>query len=138
MSKSIINIKKYIIGCANFGQSYGLKEKNLNFKEFKKIFNLCVDKNILNFDTAADYGNSEHLLGKIISKKKTQTKIITKLSKKKTFKNIDNQIENQILKSIKRLGVKSLYAVHIHEPNMLLNKDKFKIYNSLSRLKKKN
>jgi len=137
MNKNIIKIRKYVIGCANFGQRYGLIEKKLKFKEFKEIFKLSIDKNLMYFDTAADYGNSEELLGNIIKNQKNRVKIITKLPKKMYSKNFDTEMENQVLKSIKRLKVKSLYALHIHEPNMLLNKDKFKIYNCFMKLKKK-
>ncbi len=137
MSKKNIKTNKYVIGCANFGQKYGLRQKNFKLNEFEQIFKLCIKNNILYFDTAADYGNSEKLLGDIISKQKIPVNIITKLTKKRIFRNFDNELENQVLKSIKRLRVKRIYTIHIHEPDMFLKKDKFKIYNSLLKLKKK-
>lgn len=128
---------KIILGCANVGKKYGLRKKNLKLKEFKKIFKFAIKNNIYYFDTAVDYGKSEKLLGNVIENYRKNIKIITKLPKRKKFKNFDQEIQNQVLKSIKRLGVQSLYTLHIHEPNMLLKKDRFKIYNSLLKLKKR-
>ena len=130
--------KKIILGCANVGKKYGLRKKNLKLKEFEKIFKFGIKNNIYYFDTAADYGKSEKFLGNVIGHYRKNIKIITKLPKRKKFNNFDQEIQDQVLKSIKRLGVKSLYTLHIHEPNMLLKKDRFKIYNSLLKLKKRN
>ena len=78
----LINFKnKVSFGTAQFGQRYGITNKNkLSFKETKKIFNYLKKKKFLNIDTAYDYKNSYNILSKFdLSNFKIGTKIPDKL-----------------------------------------------------------
>ena len=61
-------MKKLIIGCANFGNLYGLNEKILHEKQISKIIQEALNNRIYHFDTAQDYKKSEEQLGKFLIK----------------------------------------------------------------------
>ena len=73
-------IKKIILGTAQFGGKYGIKniEGIIPKNEIKNIFSLLKKKNINSLDTAINYGESEKNIGEL---KKGVYKIITKLPK---------------------------------------------------------
>ena len=118
-------IGKICLGTANFGSSYGInKKKAIKKKEIKIIFDYAKKKNINFLDTAINYKNSEKTIG-LISKHKF--KIITKLPKiPKKIRNIEKWVINKIIKSCKRLKIKSLYGVLIHYTSELTDKKKSK------------
>ena len=93
---------KIILGCANLGQKYGIRDKSLKINEFKKIYKFALKKKIFYFDTAADYGNSEKLLGQIKSLGNKKIFFITKFQKKK-YSNFSKEIEISIRNSLSRL-----------------------------------
>jgi aryl-alcohol dehydrogenase-like predicted oxidoreductase len=99
------------IGTAQFGFKYGLDKIKINNKEILKIKKTISKNNIKYWDTAINYGRSEKILGNLKMKKKVITKIT--LTKKKV-KNLRKWYENTLRKSLKRLKVKSLYGLLIH------------------------
>ena len=99
------------IGTAQFGFKYGLDKIKINNKEILKIKKTISKNNIKYWDTAINYGRSEKILGNLKMKKKVITKIT--LPKKKV-KNLRKWYENTLRKSLKRLKVKSLYGLLIH------------------------
>ena len=127
---------KIILGCANLGKKYGIRDKSLKINEFKKIYKFALKKKIFYFDTAADYGNSEKLLGQIKSSSNKKTFFITKLPKKK-YSNFSEEIEISIRNSLSRLNKKNIFGVHVHDPQLLINKNKFKVYEALQSAKQK-
>ena len=72
------DLKKLIIGTANFGQKYGLKKNKINHKEIFKIFNHSYKMGIRTIDTAINYGTSESVITKYRNKNKNW-KIISKI-----------------------------------------------------------
>ena len=56
---------KFIIGTANFGQSYGLSKFKLEKKELKKILTNSKKKNINFLDTAIDYNIRNNYINSI-------------------------------------------------------------------------
>lgn len=129
------NLKKLIIGTANFGQKYGLKKNKINRKEIFKILNYSYKTGIKTIDTAINYGVSEKIIGKSQNK---EWKIISKIPKIpcKT-KKIDVYLNKIINKSIRNLNNKKLYGILIHNPDDLLNKRGPEIYKSLLKIKNK-
>ena len=129
------NFKKLVIGTANFGKKYGLKNKKINQKEVFKILNYSHEIGIRTIDTAINYGNSEKIIGKYKNK---DWKIISKVPNiPKSIKNINNFLYKLILKSQKNLNVKRIYGILIHNPENLLNKRGEEIYKVLLNLKKR-
>tara|TARA_X000000950_G_scaffold236743_1_gene287785 strand:+ start:67 stop:930 length:864 start_codon:yes stop_codon:yes gene_type:complete len=129
--KSQSHIKKICIGTAQFGSKYGISNFYGKTKraEAKKIIHLAKLNQINFFDTANNYGESQKIIGSSNSKNKN---IISKI-KLKSIKDIDNTIK----KSLDDLNVKKIYALLIHNPEILLKKNGKKIFKVLIKYKKK-
>ena len=70
-------IDKVILGTVQLGKIYGLNKSKLTTNESLEILNLAYNSNILTYDTAQCYGNSEKLLATISNISNVQ--IITKI-----------------------------------------------------------
>ena len=70
-------IDKVILGTVQLGILYGLNKSKLTTNESLEILDLAYNSNILTYDTAQDYGNSEQLLATISNISNVQ--IITKI-----------------------------------------------------------
>ena len=128
------NLKKLIIGTANFGQNYGLNNKKIKKKEILKILNYSYKNGVRIIDTAINYGNSEKIIGKLKNK---NWKVISKIPNiSENIKNINAHLYKLILKTQKNLNTKIVYAILIHNPENLLDKRGKKIYNTLLNFKK--
>ena len=107
------DLKKICLGSANFGKYYGYKNSKIKKKEISKIFKYARLKKINYVDTALNYPNSE----KIIGRNGYNLNIITKIPKiPNSEKNPTIWIKKIILKSLKNLKTKKLYAVLFHHP----------------------
>ena len=129
---------KIALGTAQFGSNYGIANKSgkINYKEAKKILKLAKKNKINTIDTAINYLDSEKILGKIGVRK---FNIVTKLPAiPKKNKNIEKWIRSKIHKSLKRLKIKRIYALLLHNPEDILRKDSNKILDILVRIKKEN
>ncbi len=129
---------KLIIGCANFGNLYGLKKKRLGQKKIYEIVNQAKKIGVNRFDTAYDYDKSEFFLGKCIKKFYLNKKVFidTKLPKKINLKGKNTNLEKIIKSSIKKLNVNSINTLYIHDSNQLLQKDGKLLYKELIKVKK--
>ncbi len=122
--------KKIIIGGAQLGNRYGIfsdKTKMTNETEIKKIFNFSIKKKLKYIDTAHDYGNSEKVIGKF---SKNKFKIISKVNvpKKLSKKKMRVYLNKKIKISLKKLKVKSLDGLLLHNFDFFL-KNKKKLHN---------
>ncbi len=102
--------EKLIIGTVQFGLDYGVTNNSgkITESELDKIFNFCHINNLLYFDTAQDYGNSEEIMSEQV-KKYNNFKIITKAK----FKESDLVIiENTIKKSIRKFERINYFLLH--------------------------
>ena len=128
--------KKIVIGTANFNQSYGLLSHNVKEQQIKKILKLCKRKKIQYFDTSNSYKSAQMYLGKFADKK---SKIITKLppiKSSKSKKEIRRWIDSQLLKIFRKLKTKTIYALLLHKPEILISKKGQFIFEVLNSLKK--
>ena len=113
------------IGTAQLGMKYGIANKSskITLNNFEKILNYSLKKKIFLIDTANTYGNSEDKIGALFSKNKkfTKFKVITKLNSLRKFdnKNIYPKILKLITLSIKKMNVKKLDGVLLHDMNDL-------------------
>ena len=127
-------MSKIVIGTANFGSNYGYKKNKVKKGEIKKIINYIKQAKYKFIDTANFYGNAQKILGKNI---KFKVNYISKIKiNKQDITNTSNLVKkvNLILNELK---VKKIYALLIHNPQLLkLDKEK-KIYKSLINMKKK-
>jgi len=132
-----LNNKKIIIGTAQFGLNYGVS--NISGKtskeEVKKILHYGKKNNLNYLDTSSHYGGAETLLGKFnIVNWKVTTKYKTEailVEKEKILKNLIKLIE----KSKKKLGIKKIYCILLHNPELILNRYGNELYGSLQKVK---
>lgn len=130
-----MKINKITIGCANFGNTYGLNEKNLSKKKFWKIAKYAFNNKLFSFDTAYNYGNSQIFLGqikdRISSRVHSKIKIDSKIPKNST----PFQIYEIILTMLSQLNINSLNIVYFHDAKNLLGKNGKKIFEQLQLMK---
>lgn len=125
---------KLVIGTANFGLRYGLKNDHCKLDdhgvhEINKVAKNC---GINTFDTASAYGDAENRLSLISN---DDVKIITKIGvsyhesfqRGKVIEDVGNSLEN-----IKQT---QLYSVLLHRPEVLLNKHGKQIWAELEKLR---
>lgn len=133
-------ISKLCIGCVKFGKNYGIlnfRKKKVQKKEIFKILNTAKKFKINSLDTASDYGVSEKLLGEITKKEKLKFNIITKLPNKKVSDiSLQDWYEKSINSSLKKLKLRKMYGILIHDVKQLSNKSGERLYESLTRSKK--
>tara|TARA_X000000950_G_C13911116_1_gene659003 strand:+ start:2752 stop:3594 length:843 start_codon:yes stop_codon:yes gene_type:complete len=109
------------IGTAQFGAKYGINQKKIKFKELKKIKDIIKKNKIRHFDTSIYYKNSEKIIGTLNVKKKIITKITLP---KKNKSNIKTWYKNTLNKSLKKLKVKKLYGLLIHDTSDIFKENK--------------
>ncbi|MBD1139706.1 aldo/keto reductase [Pelagibacterales bacterium SAG-MED38] len=115
-------IKKISIGTAQFGMNYGERNKKaLSFTKIRKILTYARSIGIQNIDTAFNYGRAEEKLG-IVGVK--NWKISTKFSKIPSNENPVYWIEKHLKKSLKRLKIKKINTLFIHDFNSINKNEK--------------
>mgnify|MGYP001248173875 FL=1 len=124
-------LKKIAVGCANFGNTYGLDSIKIKKNELIKIFDFCNENKINFFDTADVYKNSYSEL----KKNKFNIKVDTKVFLDDDWKNYEH-CKKHLLKIKESLGFKYIDTLYIHNPKFLINNSSKKLLSSLSRLKK--
>lgn len=113
------------LGCAQFGQEYGMSSKGkvLSEKETQEIIEVALENGVSFFDTAPDYGNSEEWLGKILSRaRKKDLVIATKLrwvrEPKPSSEYVRDTIERSLEDSLRKLRRETLDIVYIHQQEL--------------------
>ena len=93
--KKYMKVKKICIGSANFGMEYGLNKKSpLSKKDVKEIFEFLKKERNIYIDTAANYKNSETIIGKYSNEK---FRIITKINRfPRKINNLEKWLKNHI------------------------------------------
>jgi len=126
---NVAHIKKIALGTVQFGMNYGISNKIGQTPELEvaKILQLASNYEIDLLDTATNYGNSEIILGRIIS---GQFKIISKFPKPE-----GKDLSEYLDQSLGRLNTNTLYGYIAHDADGLINNPE--IWNELISLKKK-
>lgn len=124
--------KNFIIGSANFTQKYGADCIKISSNEVKKILNLAIKNDICKIDTAEAYLNNKNIFKNINKKFKFTSKVILNY-KWKSLEYCQNKLENHF----KNLNLKKIDTLLIHNEEILLTKNSFKIFKNLEDLKKK-
>ena len=122
------------IGTANFGSYYGAHNKKISKIKAKEIIEILKKNRINLIDTSSEYEGSDKILGNLnISK----FKIVTKIRIPDNFAIDDmHKIEKIFFLSLKKLKVKSVYALLIQNCDELLKKNGPYFYNFFLKLKK--
>ena len=128
--------EKLVIGTAQFGMDYGIKNKSgmVNINEIKHILRFARSNKVMFLDTAISYGESQKRLGQSGSSKH---EIITKItSHDYQSKDIKRIMLEETKKSISLLQNKKLYGLLLHNGNDLLGRKSDDIYEALINCKK--
>jgi len=127
------------IGTVRFGLNYGITNPS-NFTseaEAKQIVCKAAEAGCLTIDTAASYGNSEEVLGRILPKH-AQFKIITK-TLPVLNRSIDTpllqQFQSNFLLSLKKLARPNVQGLLVHHGTDLLQTDGKKLFALLKSLR---
>jgi hypothetical protein len=125
---------KIALGTAQFGQAYGIArpQPQISYAESKEIIDYAFLQGMSVLDTAMGYGESEARLGKIGVQ---DWKVISKLPEVPKGENASIWISNAVRESLKKLKLKSLYAILLHRPSQLTDQNGIDIYKALQGLK---
>lgn len=128
-------LDKLVLGTAQIGSKYGITNSQaISKKEIKEIFNFCKINNINRIDTATSYSQSENIIGKHIN---DDWIINTKLPKiPDDIIDIYTFVRNKANDSIKRLNIKNINCLFVHNSETLFSKNSDEVYKSLLLLKK--
>lgn len=120
----VSQVKPYplVLGTAQFGSSYGIANKigRLSQAAVTDIVREAREQGIDQFDTAQGYGDSEIFLGKALSELglHTKVKVISKIGPSLNHSNA-RSIINSVETSLRNLGISRLYALLIHNEELL-------------------
>nr|WP_269752220.1 aldo/keto reductase [Leptospira ainazelensis] len=123
------------MGTVQFGLQYGIANKagQIQFNEASDILDEAWVNGVRTLDTAAAYGESERVLGKIGVE---GWKIISKLPPLPTdLLCVEEWVNRTIEGSLSRLKVDSLSGLLLHNSSNLLEEKGCELYESLMRLK---
>ena len=124
---------KLILGTANASSLYSLNQsKKINKKNFINILNVAYKNKIKFFDTAPKYKNAEKIIGNL---KYKDLNIISKISNIKN-KELKKTMLNEFYDSKKKLKIKKLYGLLIHDINFFKKRNTRKIVEILKEIKR--
>lgn len=129
------NMNRIAIGTAQFGLSYGVANQvgQISKSDAAAILNYARHARVNMLDTAISYGDSEVCLG---NSGIQDFKIVTKLpSLPDNCSDINSWVSGQLNKSLKRLGVRRIYGLLLHQPNQLLEKNGAALDTAMQKLK---
>ncbi|MDD5596873.1 MAG: aldo/keto reductase [Victivallaceae bacterium] len=110
------------LGTVQFGLNYGIANTGgkPSYEKAREITAYAYENGITSFDTAAGYGDSEKVLGRIFKELKIKDKVqvISKIPPLRERKLSQNEVEKRINESVetslKRLGIEQLAVCLFH------------------------
>lgn len=113
-------ISRIMLGTAQLGLEYGIANKTgkPNLEKSFEIIDASVSGGITCLDTAADYGDSERVIGEYLRSRKENKKklfIVTKFKFSEERGNIEEIISKKVEQSCINLGVDSLDLLLLHD-----------------------
>jgi aryl-alcohol dehydrogenase-like predicted oxidoreductase len=125
------------IGTAQFGGGYGIVENSIvpSINQAKNIINEAIDRGANFFDTAADYGNAEEVLGHCLPEK-CAVRIVTKLpALPNDCLNVQNFVFESLQQSKKKLNGRTPDLLLIHQPGDAIGKNADALINTMLKIK---
>jgi len=123
---SLQNRSRLVLGTAQIGMRYGIANRTgkPDLNVVKKMLSLAWEGGIREFDTAQAYGESESVLGNVLTELgiESEVRVITKLAPGLLGASSD-MILHSIRESCVRLNVQKLYGVLIHDEDALYDPD---------------
>ena len=111
------------LGTAQFGMNYGVTNTygRMPFAECKKIISRCLEAGVVTIDTAAEYGDSEAILGQLGV---SSLDVVSKFAPSRLAKTPSEEAcFSQILKALDRLKISKLHALLIHDLDDVLENE---------------
>lgn len=127
-------VDRLILGAAQFGLSYGITNPSSDqvpFEETENIIRFCKANDIVQLDTAAVYGDSETVLGKL---QLSEMLVDTKLPPNNQFTRCCS-LRDAVNASLERLNLCSLNTLYFHSSSDLLASDVSVLEDDLEGLK---
>ncbi len=129
---------RLMLGTVQFGLNYGIANEagKPSYETARDIVACAVEGGIDGLDTAAAYGDSEDVLGKIIAELGLAEKVVTvtkvpAIKEELSANAADEYVEKSVASSLKRLGLDVLPVCLFHSEN------DFKYFDSLLKMKDK-
>ena len=118
----MMNFSKIMLGTVQFGLNYGIAntEGKPSYEKSRDIVAAAYKNGITSFDTAAAYGDSEIVLGRIFAelKLKDKVQVVSKVAPLKEHKlsryEVEKRINGSVETSLKRLGIEQLAVCLFH------------------------
>ena len=110
------------LGTAQFGSAYGIANQRGKIPESEthEILQWAQSQQISVLDTAAAYGHTEEILGRLRDKSPLNFKIVSKAADLESEK---NSLRGNLEKTLSRLRQKSIYGYLIHHFNNFLKQE---------------
>jgi aryl-alcohol dehydrogenase-like predicted oxidoreductase len=117
-----MNANQIVLGSANFGLQYGVKNQiKLPKSEVEKILKTCRLTGIATIDTAIGYGESQRVLGELGC---DDFHFVTKLpGLPPQESDVLNWVRSQVSRALADLKQEKLYGLLLHRPGDLLGKN---------------
>lgn len=122
------NKNKLVLGAAQLGLNYGINNISgqVSSSVAKQLIESCISSGVNYIDTASVYGNSEEVIGDVLSNIDSPSiQVITKINIDKSVCNqsseseISNAVDSQIKQSLNKLKAVTLYTVLLHRASNL-------------------
>ena len=109
---------KIILGTANFGNQYGIANKNIDssIESISKIIHTALELGVTSFDTAKGYGEAEAILGDNLVGYRNLS-VTTKIGKNDCER--ASQIISSVQKSLQNTKIEKFSAVLLHDSSVL-------------------
>lgn len=123
-----MSLNTICIGTAQFGLNYGIANKTgkVGYETALQIIESAIENNIVFFDTAQAYGDSEELLGRVFRELEVTNKIKVTTKLQPDFQFIDvNNLESVVRGSLDRLKVNSIDSLLLHRSKIVGDWSKF-------------
>jgi aryl-alcohol dehydrogenase-like predicted oxidoreductase len=131
----ILQTPKIILGTANFGNEYGIANKNQNSRNesgsISKIIQTALNLGITSFDTAKGYGDAERILGDNLDGYR-KLSVTTKIGKNDCEKS--SQIISSVQESLESIKLKQFSAVLLHDSSVLGGENRNEVIKGLLEL----
>lgn len=118
----MIEFSKITLGTVQFGLNYGIANTDgkPSYEKSRNIVATAYENGITSFDTAAAYGDSEKVLGRVFEelKLKDKVKVVSKVAPLKELNLSRSEVEKKINESVEAslqgLGIQQLAACLFH------------------------
>jgi aryl-alcohol dehydrogenase-like predicted oxidoreductase len=111
-----MNFINFVLGTANLGLNYGIANQEQFDRDHSiKVINHALRRGINTFDTAAEYGDAEELIGKTIIPG-ASNRIVTKIPSRNSY--TYEYVSKCLDSSLKKLRMTKIHGLMFHDPEI--------------------